>query len=86
MAGAIDPDDYSGSEFEFEPEDSAGQSTNNDSDGDNNDSKSGPLSLASAARTEELARELNAVRKGKAKKRSSPSGRIPLTFSTESIR
>ena len=74
MADAIDLD-FSGSESEFEPEGSA-ESTNNDSDTDNNsnDSESGALSPASAARVEELTRELYAIRKGNGKERARPSG------------
>ena len=67
MADAIDLDNYSGSESE---------STNNNSDTDNNskDSESGALSPASAARVEELTRELNAIRMGNGKERARPSG------------
>ena len=60
MADADVPDDYySNSEFEFEPEGGAEQSTNDDSGGND----SGSLSPASAARIEVLTRKLNAIKK-----------------------
>ena len=40
LLDVIDLDSYSGSEFKFEPQDSAGQSTNDGND-DNNDGNSG---------------------------------------------
>ena len=69
MADAIDLDDYSASESEFEPEGNV-ESTNNDSDtvNNSNDSESGALS------PEESTRELNAIRKDKGKERARPSG------------
>ena len=60
MADADAPDDYySSSKSEFEPGGSAEQSANDDSD----DSDSGSLSLASAARIEALTCELNAIKR-----------------------
>ena len=59
-------DNYSGSDFEVEDSTASdGVSRNGNSD------NGGSLSPASTARVEELVREINAIRKGKAKRQSS---------------
>ena len=81
LAYAIDFDEYSGSESEFGPEGNAEPT----SDTDNlnpDDPESGSLSPASAARVEEISRELKAIRKSKGKGWARPLGQHLFTFST----
>ena len=76
MADAIDVD-YSGSESEYKDTSSAGKYSsddNSDSNDNNDDNNDGSLSPASAARIQESTRELDAIKKGKAKRRPRPSG------------